>query len=136
MGTHLHSKSMTVVGLVRSSIWLAANIDLSEGSLVLWCGRLIQHALVVLGNNGDGAAVHRTRAGLLLDTSLLDHCQMTRWQFLQGSGNFLRGLASNGIGNIGACASAHDEVGGSSGERSEFEFQIAVPTSDCERQVL
>ena len=53
---------VAVVALVGASIRLAANKDLAQSTLELrGCG-LIQRALVVLGNDGETAAVDRPRA--------------------------------------------------------------------------
>ena len=60
-----HTKTkvpVAVVALVGASIRLAANKDLAQSTLELrGCG-LIQQALVVLGNDGETAAVDRPRA--------------------------------------------------------------------------
>ena len=53
---------MAVVALVGASIRLAANKDLAQSTLELGCGRLIQQALVVLGDDGQTAAVDRPGA--------------------------------------------------------------------------
>ena len=53
---------VAVVALVGASIRLAANKDLAQSTLELrGCG-LIQQALVVLGNDGETAAVDRPGA--------------------------------------------------------------------------
>ena len=54
--------TMTIVALVRTSVRLGTDIDLTQSSLELRSGRLVQQALVVLGNHGEGAAINRSRA--------------------------------------------------------------------------
>ena len=53
---------MAVVALVGASIRLAANKDLAQSTLELGGCGLIQQALVVLGNDGQTAAVDRAGA--------------------------------------------------------------------------
>lgn len=100
--------TMTIVALVRSSIWLAANIDLCQSTFELWSRWLIQHSFIILRHHGDTAAIHRSWTWLLFNASFLDLGQVTGRQFLQCHGNFFGTLAGHGRGQFRACTGAHD----------------------------
>ena len=101
--------TMTIVALVRSSIWLAANIDLCQSTFELWSRWLIQHSSIILRNHRDTAAIHRSWTWLLFNTSFLDLGQMTGRQFLQCHRNFFGTLTCHGTGQFRACTGAHDD---------------------------